>query len=131
MLLPLRTRVSAGEERQIKLVDAEAVTADAFLVDHVAHGKAVVGLVGEQHVDGRIAGLEGGAETAQVVAQLALAQDIERRAEGLGQLDAVAAFDPQVAVGADADELGEVFLEARMGKFGRGGPRYGGHGENP
>ena len=30
--------VGAGEESQIELVDAEAVTADAFLVDHVAHG---------------------------------------------------------------------------------------------
>ena len=57
------------------------------------------------------------------------------------RIDAVVALDPQMAVGGDADELGEVLLEAGIGQFGptglrsgglrRGGPRRGGHGENP
>ena len=52
-----RLRVGAGEQRQIHLVDAEAVAARALLVHDVADGEAVVRLVGEQDLDVGIAGL--------------------------------------------------------------------------
>ena len=57
-----RLRVGAGEQRQVHLVDAEAVAAGALLVHDVADGEAVVRLVGEQDLDIRIVPAERVAE---------------------------------------------------------------------
>ena len=101
LLEPFSTSVfgiGAGEQRQVHLVDAEAVAARALLVHDVADGEAVVRLVGEQDLDLRIVAAEGVAELPVGVAELDLRDDEERRAEAVGELLDVAVLDPEIAV---------------------------------
>ena len=49
-----RLGIGAGEQREIHLVDAEAIAAGAFLVHDVADRQAVARLVGEQDLDVRV-----------------------------------------------------------------------------
>ena len=93
-----RLRIGAGEQRQVHLVDAEAVAAGALLVHDVADGEAVVRLVGEEDLHLGIVAAEGVAELAVGVAELVLRDDEERRAETVGERLHVAAVDPEVAV---------------------------------
>ena len=116
--------VGAGQQREIHLVDAEAVTARALLVHDVADGEPVARLVGEQDLDVGILGAEGVAELPVGVAELRFGDDEQRRAEAVGQRLGVAILDPQVAVGADAVEFAVVHLVLA-------GRELHGHGMSP
>ena len=118
---PLSTSVFGlvpAKQRQVHLVDAEAVAAGALLVHDVADGQAVVGLVGEQDLDfgivagGRRRGTGGRCSGA------GFGDDVERRSEAVGELLDVAVLDPEIAVRPDADEFAEVRLKLAGDKGG-------------
>ena len=116
-----------AQKREVHLAHPEGVAARALLGHDVADRERVVGLVGVQHLDVRIARPERVEKAADVVTELALAQHVKRGSEGLGQLDAVAPVDPQVAVVGDADELGEMPLEFGVRERDAPGFRRCGH----